>query len=309
MASVTLAESAKLTQNELVAGVIENVITTNQMFQILPFDSFSGNALAYNRENALGSAAVAGVGSDLSGASYKAAATFNQVSTSLTKIIGDAEVDNLIRVTRSDGGTDQEAIQVASKAKFIGREFQRMMISGSGASNEFSGLATLTPSGQTVSAGTNGGALSFTLLDELTDNVIDKDGMVDYIVMNNRSLRQYRVLLRALGGASITEVYTLPNGSTVQAYSGYPVFRNDWIPSDEVQGTATTTSSVYAGTLDDGSRSYGIAGLTSEIESGIQVVPVGESENKDERITRVRWYCSLALFNEKGISRLKGLTA
>jgi len=62
MPTVTLAESAKLAQNELIAGVIENIITVNRMFEVLPFDGISGNALAYNRENALGPVATVGVG-------------------------------------------------------------------------------------------------------------------------------------------------------------------------------------------------------------------------------------------------------
>ena len=37
MASVTLAESAKLSQNLLIQGVIENVITVNRFFEVLPF--------------------------------------------------------------------------------------------------------------------------------------------------------------------------------------------------------------------------------------------------------------------------------
>ena len=311
MATVTLAESAKLTQDDLVSGVIENIITTNQMFQLLPFDGFSGNALSYNRENALGGVGVAGVGTDLSasGTTYKDPATFTKVSASLTKIIGDAEVDNLIQATRSDSGNNQEAIQVASKAKHLGREYQRMMINGSGTGNEFAGMAALCPASQTFTAGANGAPLSFELLDQATDAIEDKDGQVDYITMNKRSRRKYRTLLRALGGASISEVYKLPNGYEVIAYSGYPIFANDWITNDEVQGSETAATSIYAGTLDDGSRKYGIAGLTSEVESGIRVIPVGESETKDETITRVRWYCGFALFSEKGISRIKGINA
>lgn len=309
MATVTLAESAKLTQDDLVSGVIENILTTNQMFQLLPFDGFSGNALSYNRENAMGGVGVAGVGTDLSTGTFKDPATFTRVSASLTKIIGDAEVDNLIQATRSDSGNNQEAIQVASKAKHLGREYQRMMINGSGSANEFAGLAALCASSQTFEAGANGGSLTFELLDQLTDSIEDKDGQVDYVTMNKRTRRKYRVLLRALGGASITEVYRLPNGTEIIAYSGYPIFANDWITNDEVQGTETAATSVYAGTLDDGSRKYGIAGLTSEQESGIRVIPVGESETKDETITRVRWYCGMALFNERGLSRLKGVNA
>ena len=307
MASVTLAESAKLSQNDLAAGVIENVITTNQMFQLLPFDGITGNALAYNRENALGAAAVAGVGTTL-GSTHKNAATFTNISTSLTKIIGDAEIDNLIQATRSGDGNDQEAVQIASKAKNVGRQYQRMLINGSGASNEFAGLAALCPTSQTKNVATNGGALTFELMDEAADLIKDKDGMVDYVTMNTRTRRKYRSLLRALGGASISEVFTLPDGREVIAYSSYPIFANDWIPINETQGTASNTSSIYMGTFDDGSRAYGIAGLTAESEAGINVVFVGESETKDERITRVRWYCSLALFNEKGVSRIKGIT-
>ena len=38
MASVTLVESAKLALDDLVAGIIENIITVNHMFEMLPFD-------------------------------------------------------------------------------------------------------------------------------------------------------------------------------------------------------------------------------------------------------------------------------
>src|SRR5690606_20504396 len=101
MASVTLAESAKLAQDELVAGVIENIITVNRMFDVLPFDSIEGNSLAYNRENALGDVIVAGVGTTFSGAGAgKNPATFTRVNSNLTTIMGDAEVNGLIQATR-----------------------------------------------------------------------------------------------------------------------------------------------------------------------------------------------------------------
>ena len=38
MASVTLTESAKLALDDLVAGIIENIITVNRMYEVLPFD-------------------------------------------------------------------------------------------------------------------------------------------------------------------------------------------------------------------------------------------------------------------------------
>ena len=54
MATVTLAEASKLGLNDLQAGVVENIVTVNAMYQVLPFETILGNALAYNRENALG---------------------------------------------------------------------------------------------------------------------------------------------------------------------------------------------------------------------------------------------------------------
>lgn len=321
MASVTLAESAKLAQDDLVAGVIENVITINRMFDVLPFDGISGNAIAYNRENALGAVATTGVGdsdgsigSGASGtnsterAAAKNPATFTQVTSSLTTIMGDAEVNGLIQATRSSDGNDQTAVQIASKAKSAGRKFQDSLVNGDGTNFTFTGLISLCASGQKVSTAANGSALSFEILDELMDLVTDKDGMVDYLTMHARTLRSYKSLLRALGGASINEVVQLPSGAEVPAYSAVPIFRNDYIPTDQTKGSTDTCTTVFAGTLDDGSRSHGIAGLTAEQSAGISVVPVGESETKDDFIWRIKWYSGLALFSEKGLAAAEGIT-
>lgn len=305
MASVTLAESAKLAQDQLVAGLIENVITVNRMYEVLPFEGIEGNALAYNRENVLGDVDVEGVGDTIGG---KAAATFTQVTSTLTTIIGDAEVNGLIQATRSGDGNDQTAIQIASKAKSAGRKYQDMLINGTGASNQFSGLLALCDASQKVATGANGGALSFTFLDELIDLVTDKDGEVDYIALNARPLRSYMALLRGLGGASISDVVQLPSGAQVPAYRGIPMFRNDWIPIDQTKGAGSAQTTIFAGTLDDGSQSHGIAGLTAANAAGLSVVDVGESETKDEHIYRVKWYSGLALFSLKGLALADGIT-
>lgn len=305
MASVTLAESAKLAQNELVAGIIETVITVNRFYEAMPFDGIDGNALAYNRENVVGDTQNAGVGDTITA---KAAATFTLVTSSLTTILGDAEVNGLIQVTRSGDGNDQTAVQLASKAKSAGRKYQDQMINGDGTSNTINGLLNLCAAGQKIAAdATDGDDLSFIALDELMDTVVDKDGEVNYFMMHARTLRSYNALLRSLGGASINEVVELPSGKTVPAYRGVPIFRNDWLPINQTTGATSTTTTVLAGTFDDGSRSYGIAGLTAANAAGIQVVDVGESETKDEHIWRVKWYAGLALFSEKGLAALTGI--
>lgn len=309
MASVTLAESAKLAQDELVAGVIENIITVNRMFEMVPFDSIEGNSLKYNRENALGDVIMSGVGTTFSGAGAgKAAATFTSVTSSLTTIMGDAEVNGLIQATRSGDGNDQTAVQIASKAKSAGRKWQDQLINGTGSGNQFTGLLQLCSASQKAATGTNGGALSFAIMDELIDLVVDKDGAVDYLAFPARTIRSYKALLRALGGASIDEVVVLPSGAKVMSYGGVPIFRNDYIPVDQVKGSGTAQTTIFAGTFDDGSRTHGISGLTASNASGIQVVPVGEKEDADEFIWRVKWYCGLALFSEKGLALADGIT-
>lgn len=305
MASVTLVESAKLAQNELIAGIIENVVTVNRLFQVLPFDGIDGNALAYNRENVLGDVQNTGVGSTITA---KAAATFTQVASGLTTIIGDAEVNGLIQATRSGDGNDQTAVQIASKAKAAGRRYQDHLINGTGASDQFTGLLLLCATSQKVATGANGGPLSFAFLDELMDLVTDKDGQVDYITMHARTQRSYFALLRALGGAGIGDVVQLPSGEEIPAYRGVPIFRNDYIPINQVKGAGSNQTTIFAGTFDDGSRQTGIAGLTAEKMAGISVVDVGEAEGKDERIWRVKWYCGLALFSELGLACADGIT-
>jgi hypothetical protein len=310
MASVTLAESAKLAQDELVAGVIENVITVNEIFESLPFDGINGNALAYNRENVLGDVQMAAVGATITA---KAAATFTQVTSTLTTIIGDAEVNGLIQATRSGDGNDQKAVQIASKAKSCGRKYQEQMVNGDGTGANMTGMLTLVAAGQTIiqdtgGVTTNGGALSFAKLDELLDLIVDKDGQVDYILVNGRTRRAYLALLRALGGTSPGDIYEMASGRKVPAYRGVPMFRNDWIPINQVQGSLSTGTSVFAGTFDDGSRSHGLAGLTAEQAAGLRVKEVGEKETADESITRVVWYAGLALFSEKGLAVLKGVS-
>jgi len=323
MASVTLAESAKLGLPELVAGVIESIVTVNRFFEVVPFDGIDGNALKYNREALLGPVATVGIG-DTDGvigvnatagsnfaerATAKNAATFTEVTASLTTIMGDAEVNGLIQATRSSDGNDQTETQIGSKAKSAGRKYQDMLVNGDGTNETFPGIISLCAAGQTVAAtAANGDALSFETMDEVTDLVVDKDGDVDYYIMHKRTIRSFKALLRALGGAGINEVLELPSGKTVPVYNGVPIFRNDYLPIDQTQGATTTATTFFAGTLDEGGRQHGIAGLTAAMAAGVVVEDVGTHFEKDERVWRVKWYAGLALFSELGLACASGIT-
>ena len=137
----------------------------------------------------------------------------------LTTILGDAEVNGLIQATRS-GNVDQKAQQIASKAKSAARKYQDMMINGTGTGDEFMGLRGLVANSQKISAktggvDTNGGVLTFELLDELLDLIKDKDSRPDFLMMSARERRRVMQLLRAMGGASPADVYTMTSGEQI----------------------------------------------------------------------------------------------
>lgn len=305
MASVTLAESAKLSQDLLLTGIIENIVTVNPIYELMPFMEIDGNALGYNRENALGDVQFLGVGGTITA---KGAATFTAVTSSLTTLLGDAEINGLIEATRSDKQS-QIGAQVASKSKSLARQYQDTMINGDGTSNTFTGLAALTPAGQKIGAAAAAGSnLSFDILDQLIDKVVDKDGQVDYLMMPSRTRRSYFALLRALGGASVNEVMTLPSGRQVPMYRNVPIFVNDFMPTNQTQGSSSgICSSIFAGTFDDGSGKYGISGLTARGSAGIRVENVGTKESADERIIRIKFYCGFANFSQLGIATAVGV--
>jgi len=305
VSSVTLAESAKLCRDELSAGIIRTVLNTDQMFELLPFNGVEGNALSYNRENARGDGQYLGVGGTITAT---AAATFTKISVGLTTLIGQADVNNLIQETRSSDGNDQTGVQLASKVATLGDMYRESLINGTGSGDEFTGLLSLCASGQKAATGANGRAYDFDVLDELFDLVLDKRGQVDYCLMPFRTRRRHLAKLRALGGASIGDVVTLPSGNTVPAYRGVPLFVNSFIPVDQTKGSATGCTSIIAGTFDDGSEKYGISGLNTVRNAGLRVEPIGAHPTRDEMSYRTKWYCGLALYNEKGLALADGIT-
>lgn len=301
MATITLAEASKLGLDDVQAGVIENIVTVNALYQVLPFDMIDGNALAYTRESVLGDAEVLGIGGTITA---KAQAEYTRMTATLTTILGDAEVDGRIRAQGIGGnaGNDVVAAQIASKAKSVGRKFQDMFINGdSNVDGQFDGLSKLVSSSQTIDA--NAAALDFALLDDLTSAVTAKNGQVDFIMMNGKAINKLKALLRALGGAAIDIVQMglgedgRPN--MVLVYDGIPVFRNDDIKIDAVTGL----TEVFAGTFNDGTGN-GIAGLTAANGAGIIVEAVGPMENKDASLWRVKFYSGLVSYSDLGLAKI-----
>lgn len=308
MASQTLAEAKKFIHDTIVAGVAEDIISVSPIYAVLPFTGYDGQAILVNREAALGDAGLYSVDGTIT---HKAAASFVQATFTATKIIGDVEMDGLVQAQSASAGVDQLATEISSKAKSIGRLFQTGMATGTGSAPSMNSLHYLTDSSQYTTASL-GQALSFALLDELCDLVKAKDGQVDWIQMPARTMRSYKVLLRALGGATGDWVVTLPDGRTTIGYESIPVFKNEYLSVVETANGAALTggdlTSVYAGVFDDGTRKVGVSGIhPNSVPAGIQVVYVGAMESKDSDLVRVRQYANFASFNRRGLARLTSI--
>ena len=94
MSTITLAEVKKLTQDDLVIGVAEDIITVNPIWSVMPFTPFKGNSLSVNRENALGNAQYLDIGDTITA---KAPGTRTTVNHEPTTVLGDAEINNLLQ--------------------------------------------------------------------------------------------------------------------------------------------------------------------------------------------------------------------
>lgn len=305
MATQTLAMAKLLIQDEIVSGVAQDIIDVNPMFSMLPFTGYEGQAIVVNRELALGDAGNYSIGGTIT---HKTAATFTQRTFRATKIIGDAEMDNLVQATSQGGGVDQLAIEISSKAKNVGRLFQLGMFTGTGTSPSMNSLHNMIDATQFTTASATSLALSFALMDELLDKVKSKDGQVDFILMAPRTMRSYRTLLRALGGVPGDWVINMPDGRKVMGYEGIPIFKSDFVPiTEKLNGTSITGSartSVWAGCWDDGSNKVGVAAIHPiAVPAGIVTEYIGKKTDFDEEVWRVKWYVNTALFNRKGLAR------
>ncbi len=310
--ALTLVQAAKLSNDRLLVGVIETIIIESLLLQRLPFIEIVGNGLTYNQELTLPNAEFYDVNEDWE----ESTPTFRQVTAVLKILGGDADVDKFLKATRSDIN-DLESTVVELKAKAIRNTFEEKFIYGDTTTRpkEFDGLTYLMSlltedvavpgdvnyTGQVLRAATAAASASLTLtmLDDLISLV--KGGRADALLMNQTMRNAIQALLRAAGQGGL-ESGRSEMGTWVQSYLGIPIIIDDWILNTHdcaaadcgqidtfTGGDSTIIAAVRFG---EGA----LAGLQSP--GGLMVEPVGTLEKKDATRTRVKWYCSVALFTQ-----------
>lgn len=303
------AEADKLSNNQMVAGVIEEIIEKDDLFAILPFVKVNSKAYVYHREDegaqnniTQGSGLPAFV--DPNDAITEGAVPFVEVTTRLRILAGDVDVDNFLQETESDVN-DQTSAQIAAKAKAVGRLYHDALVNGDSVANtkSFDGLKKSVSAGQTIAAGTNGAALTLSMLDQLLDQVPNG---ADCLMMRRGTLRAFRGLMRAASGTSAAEYMMPAFGRPMLTHNGVPIIVNDFLPSNEVKGSSgAVCGSVYALRINEVD---GLHGLYGGENAGIRFENVGTVQNKDAKRYRLKWYAGMALKSTKSVARLEGVT-
>ena len=240
-----LAEAAKLELPYLVAGVAEEIVTVDELFNFIPFKNIAPVVThEYNRELSLGSQDAAWI--DPNGTLTESAPTFTQVSDTVKVLAAAVNVPKLFL-----SNPVQAAVSIAKKSKQIARAFSKTFITGSGGTGiDVEGLEQwvggVGTSQNITGSSSTSSALSFTLMDQGFDAVLV--GNPNAIVMPNRTREAYFTLLRAAGGIQ-PQMVQVPNINSpyfTVGFRGVPVLRNDWIPVDKTSvGGGTALTNVY----------------------------------------------------------------
>lgn len=293
------ADAERLSNNELVSGVIEEIIKRDAIYALLPFVGTNNKAYVYNREGTLPTINFYDPNESIG----EGAPTNTQVTVTLKILAHNVDVDKFLSGTMNDTN-NQVAEALAGAAKAVDMKFRDALVNGSTVANakSFDGLSKLVVAGQEISAGTNGGALTFELLDQLIHQVPHRP---DAILMRYGTYRALKTIMRTAGGMMPEQVKLRDFDNAVPAYDGIPIMLSEYLPGDETQGSNPATCSIYAArfnTVD------GLHGIYGDPTAGIVVEDLGTRESYDAWRYRLKWYVSLALKSTQSLARIKGIT-
>ena len=296
MAGISLAQSARMTNDVLQAGVIEVLATESKLLQLLPFMNVQGSGYTYNIEKNLGNAQFRKVNG---GYNYGAIETIPV--TERIVILGDEAIVDTYQIAVESDINNLMAIEVALRTKAIAHKFEKCFIdggkvAGSGVpsesvANEFVGI--LTRYTETAPANIPSNALSLfqaqviTKTDDLIgdlDTLLDMvAGGADCLIMNKKTRRQVTAKGRAFCDYRQGEF-----GTQFVQYGGVDIV--------DVDGDLLADDVVIAAKFG---AKEAVCGLQN---GGVRVTALGEMESQPQLKTRIEWFVGLAVFNPKAVA-------
>jgi hypothetical protein len=307
-------EADKLSNDDLVKGIVEELIERDDLFDVLPFVSTNSKAYVYNREDAAAmkdtTADFAPKWIDPNEIITEGAVGFQEVTTHLRIIAGDVDIDKFLQETESDTN-DQMTAQITAKAKMMGRQFKLNLMQGDRTKNakQFDGVYKISEENDSqvidVANPVDGSPSNLTLsmLDQLADAVPKG---ANAFLMSKATVRQFRALLRAAGGTAPAELMLPEFGRPMLTHNGLPILVTDFMANSKVTigGSDVPVTDVFAVRLNEADGLHGLYGGAS---AGMRLENLGTVQNKDATRLRVKWYCGLALKSTVSLARLKNV--
>ena len=291
--ALTLLEAQKHAKTPAELAVVTE-LAAGQLMSVLPFRSIEGNGLFWKREEALPDVGFR----NYNGALAESYAEVSQQSESLKLFGGDIKVDKAIVELE---GAEAKAYQIQARVRAMRLAWEALFIVGDSnqSPSEFDGLAARIQNGSSQYFANGGGALDLGNLDEAIDNV-DAQGGSKYLVMS-KSMR--RALTRQARTNTQIEITRNEFGYQQLVYAGLPVLELDRDHKNAPILDATPSAQdLYV-------VSFGNDHLTGIQNGGVNVRELGESFDQPQLVTRVEWYCGMALINGRAAARLSGIDA
>jgi len=291
--ALTLLEAKKHSRTPQELAVITE-LAGGMLMGALPFRNIEGNGLFFKREESLPDVGFR----NYNGSLAESYGEVSQQSESLKLFGGDIKVDRAIVELE---GAEAKAYQIQARVRAMRLAWEALFINGDSNQSpaEFDGLAARIQSGSSQYFGNGGGALDLDVLDEAIDNV-DAQGGSKYLVMSKSLRRHLSKHARASGQIDISRNEF---GYQQLQYAGIPVLELD----RDHKNAAILDSNPAA--QDMYVVSFGNDHLTGIQNGGVQVRELGESHTQPQYITRVEWYCGLALINGRAAARVAAIDA
>ncbi|HAW75755.1 MAG TPA: hypothetical protein DCW74_08475 [Alteromonas australica] len=291
--ALTLLEAQKHATTPQELAVVSE-LAAGDLMSVLPFREIEGNGLFWKREESLPDVGFR----NYNGALAESYGEVSQQSESLKLFGGDIKVDRAIIEME---GAAAKAYQIQSRVRAMRLNWESQFINGDSnqAPSEFDGLAARIPTGSSQYFANGGGALDLGKLDEAID-ACDASGGEKYLIMSKSARRHLSKIARADGQIEISRNEF---GYQQLSYGGVRVLEldRDNLNVAILDGNPAAQD-VYV-------VSFGNDHLTGIQNGGVSVRELGESFTQPQMITRVEWYCGLALINGRAASRLAGVDA
>lgn len=310
----SLGEAVKLTNNILLAGIVQEIYKEGGIWPTLPVMQLDGLEFTYNREVEPTAGDFVGIGEDLQSSADE---TYTQVSASLKRYYKQYDLDDFISQNyKNVNDAKTIAITAVRKGVQLGLEDSLYYGDSSVDTDSFDGLHVLAAatSGQVIEEGTGsaGTALNISHMYDLMDLVRPR---ADTLVMN-RNIRNRMSQLNYSGTTSFpvmwTEADPLNPGQRILSWDGVPITMSDFL----LQTEAVTTTS-YSGKTGGATTSI-FAYRKSRIEEGgvcmlmgskmLDLLEIPALENKDAARYRLMTYASPALGSTRGLAVITGIT-